>query len=62
MTALASCAHFGQAEKDIELIETSGRKITSRGERITGVELEDKTEDGQNTELNLPEPSQVNRY
>ena len=49
--------HFGQAEKDIELIETSGRKITSRGERITGVELEDKTEDGQKNELNLPDPS-----
>ena len=48
--------HFGQAEKDIELIETSGRKITSRGERITGVELEDKTEDGQKNELNLPDP------
>ena len=49
--------HFGQAEKDIELIETSGRKITSRGERITGVELEGKTENSQKTELNLPEPS-----
>ena len=49
--------HFGQAEKDIELIETSGRKITSRGERITGVELEDKTEPGQINELNLPDPS-----
>ncbi|MEC7594907.1 MAG: DNA recombination protein RmuC, partial [Pseudomonadota bacterium] len=49
--------HFGQAEKDIELIETSGRKITSRGERITGVELEDKTEDGEKNELNLPAPS-----
>ena len=49
--------HFGQAEKDIELIETSGRKITSRGERITGVELEDKKEDGQKNELNLPDSS-----
>ena len=49
--------HFGQAEKDIELIETSGRKITTRGERITGVELEDKTENRQKTELNLSEPS-----
>ena len=49
--------HFGQAEKDIELIETSGRKITSRGERITGVELEDKTENSQKTEFNLPKPS-----
>ena len=46
--------HFGQAEKDIELIETSGRKITSRGERITGVELEDKTEDGQKIGLICP--------
>ena len=50
-------SHFGQAEKDIELIETSGRKISSRGERITGVELEDKTEKGQNKGLNLPEAS-----
>ncbi|CAI8298373.1 MAG: DNA recombination protein RmuC [PS1 clade bacterium] len=36
--------HFGQAEKDIELIETSGRKISTRGDRITGVELEDKSD------------------
>ena len=50
-------SHFGQAEKDIELIETSGRKISSRGERITGVELEDKTEKGKNKGLNLPEAS-----
>ena len=54
-------SHFGQAEKDIELIETSGRKISSRGERITGVELEDKTENKteneQNNGLNLPDPS-----
>ena len=50
--------HFGQAEKDIELIETSGRKIGARGERITGVELEEaQLEDGQTTELNLPDPS-----
>ena len=49
--------HFGQAEKDIELIETSGRKIGARGERITGVELEEaQLEDGQTTELNLPDP------
>ena len=54
-------SHFGQAEKDIELIETSGRKISSRAERITGVELEHKTEDkmenGQNNGLNRPESS-----
>ena len=50
-------SHFGQAEKDIELIETSGRKISSRGERITGVELGDKTEKGKNKGLNLPEAS-----
>lgn len=50
-------SHFGQAEKDIELIETSGRKISSRGDRIIGVELEDKTEKGQNKGLNLPEAS-----
>ncbi len=36
--------HFGQAEKDILDIETSSRKITSRGDKISNAELEAKTE------------------
>jgi DNA recombination protein RmuC len=31
--------HFGQAEKDIEEIQTSTRKITSRGGRITQIDV-----------------------
>ena len=31
--------HFGQAEKDIEDIQTSTRKITSRGNRITQIDV-----------------------
>jgi DNA recombination protein RmuC len=34
--------HFEQANKDIESIETSTRKITSRGDKITSLEVEDK--------------------
>lgn len=33
-------SHFGQAEKDITDIETSARKISSRGEKISNAELE----------------------
>ncbi len=33
--------HFEQADKDIEQIETSTRKIGSRGDKITGLELSD---------------------
>ncbi len=33
--------HFHLAEKDIGMIETSARKITSRGERIEGLQLEE---------------------
>lgn len=33
--------HFTQAGKDIELIETSSRKITSRGEKIESLQLEE---------------------
>ncbi len=33
--------HFSQANKDIEQIETSTRKIDSRGARITALELND---------------------
>jgi DNA recombination protein RmuC len=33
--------HFGQANKDIEEILTSSRKITGRGEKIKAVEVED---------------------
>ena len=32
--------HFDQANNDIELIETSSRKIGSRGEKITSLEVE----------------------
>ena len=35
--------HFEQAEKDIEQIEVSNRKISGRGEKITDMELQDKT-------------------
>ncbi len=34
-------SHFHLAEKDIGMIETSARKITSRGERIEGLQLEE---------------------
>ncbi|PHZ86641.1 DNA recombination protein RmuC [Paremcibacter congregatus] len=33
--------HFHQAEKDIGLIETSARKVMSRGEKIEGLQLEE---------------------
>ena len=33
--------HFHQADKDIGMIETSTRKITSRGERIEGLQMEE---------------------
>ncbi|EJW20889.1 hypothetical protein IMCC14465_06850 [alpha proteobacterium IMCC14465] len=33
--------HFDQANKDIEMIETSGTKISRRGEKITALEVED---------------------
>ncbi|MCK5424999.1 MAG: DNA recombination protein RmuC [Emcibacter sp.] len=33
--------HFNQADKDIEKISTSTRKITSRGEKIEGLQLEE---------------------
>lgn len=32
--------HFGQAEKDINLIETSSEKIVTRGERIEQIQIE----------------------
>jgi len=34
-------SHFSQADKDIEQIEISGRKISSRGEKITSLEVEE---------------------
>ena len=36
--------HFGQADKDIELIETSSRKISARGEKITSLEMADTSD------------------
>ena len=33
--------HFGQAGKDIDQIETSARKVLSRGRKIEEVEIED---------------------
>lgn len=33
--------HFHQAEKDIGLIETSARKVMSRGEKIEGLQMEE---------------------
>jgi DNA anti-recombination protein RmuC len=33
--------HFSQAEKDIDLIETSSRKIQSKAETIEKIQLED---------------------
>lgn len=33
-------SHFDRANKDIEMIETSGSKITRRGEKITALEVE----------------------
>lgn len=44
--------HFNQADKDIEQIEISGRKITSRGEKITSLEVET---DGENETPDLLE-------
>ena len=32
-------SHFGQVEKDIDDIQTSTRKITSRGNRITQIDV-----------------------
>lgn len=37
-------SHFNQADKDIEQIEISGRKISSRGEKITSLEVEGEDE------------------
>ena len=39
--------HFEQADKDIDQIETSSRKITSRGEKITSLEVADSKDDTQ---------------
>lgn len=36
--------HFTQADKDIELIETSSRKITTRGEKITSLDVADTSD------------------
>ena len=36
--------HFGQAEKDIEEIQTSTRKITSRGGQITQIDVSEDDE------------------
>ena len=44
--------HFGQAEKDIEDIQTSTRKITSRGGRITQIDVGEEE-----TPPVLPDPS-----
>ena len=38
-------SHFDQAGKDIELIETSSRKVTARGEKITSLDVEPDTPD-----------------
>ena len=38
-------SHFDQANKDIEMIETSGTKISRRGEKITALEVEDSKTD-----------------
>ncbi len=38
-------SHFDQANKDIEQIETSNRKICSRGEKITSLELLEEGEE-----------------
>ncbi|MGC6471259.1 MAG: DNA recombination protein RmuC [Parvibaculales bacterium] len=38
-------SHFSQANKDIEQIETSTKKIDQRGHKITGLELEDGGDD-----------------
>ena len=35
-------SHFGQVEKDIDDIQTSTRKITSRGNRITQIDVGEK--------------------
>ncbi len=37
--------HFAQAEKDIDGIETSSRKISSRGEKIEAIQLGENTDD-----------------
>jgi DNA recombination protein RmuC len=36
-------SHFSQAEKDIADIQTSARKITSRGDKIADIEVIDAT-------------------
>ena len=38
--------HISQAHKDVEMANTSARKITSRFEKIEKVELEDVSESG----------------
>jgi DNA recombination protein RmuC len=45
-------AHFAQATRDVEAIQTSSKKITRRGERIRELELDD---DGEETQAALPE-------
>jgi DNA recombination protein RmuC len=39
-------SHFDLARRDIEQIKTSSGKIVSRGERITGLDMEDDADDG----------------
>jgi len=49
--------HFGQAEKDITDIQTSTRKIVSKGEKIEAVQLGDDTSPAED----LPPPAPVER-
>ncbi len=50
--------HFGQAEKDIDLISTSSRKITSKVETIEKIQME---EEGSIEEAIEPkEPAKIN--
>ena len=43
--------HFRQAEKDIDDIQTSTRRITSRGGKITQIDVDDDSADGDTPEL-----------
>ena len=54
-------SHFDQANKDIEMIETSGTKISRRGEKITALEVEepktDKEKISNNTGDKISDPA-----
>ena len=51
--------HFGQAEKDIDLISTSSRKITSKVDVIEKIQMEEEEAVEDAIEANTATPSKL---